>query len=99
MMFSLHLNRNMVAFIDDDDAERVSRFGWTLGKGGGGTFYVHCTNSKLPKHHRNLANFILKTGIGEQVDHKNGDVLDYQKQNLRECTSKQNSQNSIVPRI
>lgn len=40
-----------------------------------------------------LHRFIMKPGKGMVVDHKNGDVLDNTRDNLRVCTNQENSRN------
>lgn len=70
--------------IDIDDLERVRYNTWYKSK----RWYVETReNKKLVKLHRIIVQW-------ELIDHINRDKLNNRKQNLRECTHKQNSMNS-----
>lgn len=70
------------ALIDLEDVEKVKNYRWNLGSG-----YI------LSKRVGLLHRFILNAQKGEEIDHKSINPLDNRKQNLRKCTSSQNSMN------
>lgn len=86
-------NSDKVALVDDDVYEDVLRFTWFIARTGrySKTFYVMSCNKKslggdgkIQYLHRR----ILRTKLN--VDHKDGDGLNCQRANLRECTQSQN---------
>lgn len=97
-MKEIKLSQGKVAFIDDEDYERVSKYKWYIVKGVL-TDYAYTDRrtrdegirlgSQLPMHQ-----FILNTKF--QCDHINRNGLDNQKHNIRECTQQQNSFNVPV---
>ncbi len=88
-------NASKLALVDDEDYERIEKFGWhedILG-------YARATASTAPpgtpykegkiRMHRTVMN----AQKGQIVDHINGNKLDNRKSNLRFCTHAQNQQN------
>jgi hypothetical protein len=85
------LTRGAVAIVDDADYEALSRHTWHLGSGAyGGSFYAYAWVNGV---HVSMANFIIITGDGMVIDHINGATLDNRRENLRECSTKQNTWN------
>ena len=81
--------------IDTEDYFKVEDYSWTA------TTWKHLTyvktNFRLFNSYRvtkKLHQLILPVSEGKEVDHKNGNGLDNRKDNLREATPTQNSQNS-----
>lgn len=72
--------------IDESDYERVSRYKWFITNGYIATRMI---NKKMTYLHR----FILNTPEGKVTDHINHNKLDNRKENLRICTSRENSIN------
>lgn len=70
--------------IDAEDWERVKKFCWNIQNNG----YVVYSNKSILLHR-----FIMSCPKGFEVDHINHNRLDNRKQNLRICTTKENSQN------
>ena len=79
------------AIIDDEDYEKVMQHKWSFSRS---TRYPRCGTKNGTMY---LHRFVL--GLTKEdkvvVDHKNGNVLDARKENLRICSRKQNSQNRI----
>lgn len=82
---AIPLPRGKYALVDEDDADRVMQYNWSL------TSYGYAYNShKIGFMHR----FIMNTPSDMVVDHINHDPLDNRKANLRNCTHQQNILNS-----
>jgi hypothetical protein len=93
-MFRLTLNQGYCAFIDDEDAPLALKQNWFI-KSRVGRLYAFASFNGVQFQ---LSNFVMKAVREILIDHKNGDVLDCQKANLRICSQKQNTQNSIIGR-
>lgn len=82
----------MVAWVDQDDYEKVASFKWYAAKTSA-TFYAARTNSdrRIVYMHRAIL------GVDDRqtlVDHRNRNGVNNCRYNLRTCTRKQNAQNS-----
>lgn len=78
--------QHAIAFVDDEDYDRLSKFKWHLNDGRparslswGGTVY--------------MSQDVLGKKEGCEIDHINRNKLDNQKTNLRHCTHAQNGKN------
>lgn len=90
----ISLSRGMVAFIDDEDYDRVSALKWHYdGRYALGNVKTENGTWIKVRMHR----FILNTPTGVEVDHINHDMLDNRKQNLREANRQQNASNRNTP--
>lgn len=96
-MKEIKLTRGKVALVDDADFEILSKYKWSAIKGRN-TYYAsrqeRSSNGrqKSIKMHRQ----ILGTTSSEiHIDHRDGDGLNNQRTNLRECTHAQNKQNAL----
>lgn len=90
-MKQILLTRGLVAIVDDQDYQRLSRFKWYAACFQG-TFYAVHKDRKDPGAiliHR----LVLYAPRGMEVDHRNGDTLDNRRQNLRLATHAQNLRN------
>ena len=92
-MKEITLTQDKVAFIDDEDFDRVSEYKWFAVKHNGNyyaaTFFGHWRTRKMVKMH----SFIMENRDGLLVDHKDRNSLNNQKSNLRYCTVSQNNKN------
>jgi hypothetical protein len=86
-----------VAIVDDEDFDWLMRWKWFAVRGRGGTFYAMRTVNvtrrdkyRVPMHRQ-----LLGAPEAFLVDHRNGDGLDNQKQNLRLCRDEQNCWNRV----
>jgi hypothetical protein len=89
-MKKIPLTQGKFALVDDEDFERVSRFKWHAHKDTR-TWYARRT---LWVGNKNVTQrmHVFITGL-KFSDHRNGDGLDNQKENLRPATQSQNSMN------
>jgi len=88
----------MVAMVDDEDHERLSKHKWCTMKNGRTHYAVRSGlvdgKRKLIFMHREL----VCIPDGMFTDHIDGDGLNNQKYNIRACTSEQNGRNSRTPK-
>jgi len=92
-MKEIQLTKGQVAFIDDEDFEKVSLYKWTASYTNG-KYYARrgvCVNGKQKTIY--LHRFLTSAEKAIKIDHKNGNSLDNRKSNLRKATSSQNNQN------
>src|SRR4030042_636999 len=95
-MKAINLSRGMVAFVDDDDFNLIRGHSWYAQKGiKNKNYYAACRVSedgkrKMVYMHR----VIMQARHGEIVDHKNGNSLDNQRENLRIGNQSLNLRNS-----
>ena len=76
--------------VDDEDYERANKYKWYLTKGRfSGDGNIICGTKEIGYLHRFILN--LKTGDEKQVDHKDHNRLNNQKENLRICDNQQNN--------
>lgn len=83
------------AKIDDCDFEMISKYKWLTVRSFGCSYASTSKkiffNGKL--RHVRMHRIILNCSDGEIVDHKDGDGLNNQRQNIRKCTCLENSRN------
>lgn len=76
------------AFVSARDAQRCARLMWTFDSDG----YVIASDGRGRRYR--LHRFVLSLGRGDpEVDHRNGDLLDNRRGNLRVATRQENGQN------
>ena len=86
------ISRGMVALVDDQDLELVSRYSWTA-KLDHLVWYAttHARHSDNRRYVLLMHRLILP-GVA-RIDHRNGNGLDNRRENLRPCTVRQNTRN------
>jgi hypothetical protein len=95
-MKEITLSRSGVALVDDEDFERASASGpWHLHTSRGRSYAVHSVTSTSKRW---LHRIIAGAGVGQEVDHLNGDGLDNRRANLRLCTHAENGRNRAKQR-
>lgn len=72
--------------IDMEDVEIAQKFHWIVNSDGYACAWI---NKRPCTFHR----YIMGNPIGKTIDHINHNKLDNRKNNLRECTSRENNQN------
>lgn len=89
------LTQGFNALVDDADIEELSKYKWFSRYGGRKekVCYAirHIPGTKCGQ--LTMQNHLMKPPFGFKVDHRNGDTLDYRRDNLRICTEGQNSFN------
>lgn len=93
-MKKIKLTKGKYALVDDSSFEFLSQWSWYAKKDYLNTFYAArtCRLSGRPKTIR-MHRFIVKCPKNKQVDHVNRDKLDNRIDNLRICSSSQNTAN------
>jgi len=92
---SIAIRGGAVAFVSDEDHERVSAHRWSLGGGNASGRYASArVDGSTVLMHR----LILSAPAGLLVDHVDGNRLNNQRENLRLCTGSQNLANAR-PRV
>lgn len=90
---------NIVAFVDDQDFDKVSLYRWNLLKGKNGVCYAITTEKQNGKKVTlRMHRLITNCPPGKVVDHKDGDGLNNQQSNLRITDVRGNSQNLHIPK-
>jgi hypothetical protein len=88
------LKPKMFALVDDEDYEFLNKFDWYY-RVGNKTFYARTyIKGKTVEMHM----LLCPTVYPIQVDHKNGNGIDNQKQNLRPATYSQQQANNVSRR-
>lgn len=88
-MKKIPLTQGKVAVVDDADFEAVSQFKWFAHKSRH-TFYAHRNLQEENGNRRTvLLHRFLLPGVPE-IDHRDGDGLNNQRENLRPATNSQN---------
>lgn len=93
-MKEIALTRGMVAIVDDEDFEVVSKHRWHVQPGTNTTYAARCVRAdgKILKFFMHWA--ILPREGNSRTDHINGNGLDNRRANLRRATNAQNVANS-----
>ena len=92
MTKEIKLTQGQVALVDDDDYERVNQFKWCAVRHDK-TFYASRRQRNTTIY---LHRFIMKSSKGIDIDHKDRNGLNCQKNNLRECNDSKNMQNGSL---
>lgn len=99
-MAEVKLTQGLVALIDDQDAERVSRYKWHIKTQTArpGVVYAQTTVRLAPGRKGKttsltLHRFIVEAEPGVVVDHRSGNTLDNRRENLRVTDARGNSTN------
>lgn len=93
-MKEIQLTKGFTALVDDEDFELLSKHKWGVLITGRNKIYARRGITVRGKKIAILMHrIILNVPIDFQVDHINGNSLDNRKENLRICTSQQNSMN------
>lgn len=93
-MKEIILTQGKVAIVDDDAFERLSSFTWCAVKAGSSeTLFYARRSERIDGKTKNFYMHHEILGFGKRVDHIDGNALNNQSSNLRECTHSQNMQN------
>jgi hypothetical protein len=94
-MKTISLTKGMLAIVDDDDYDKLSKFKWMASYYPKRRKYNACRSIGTKPHQQTVLmhRIIMNALKGSDVDHINGDTLDNRKSNLRICTRAQNMAN------
>ena len=93
MVKTILLTQNKIAFVDDEDFEKLNKYKWYAFRSYSGKYYARRKKSKKNiAMHREILNF------PPMIDHINRDGLDNRRSNLRVCDNSQNRINSKMCR-
>lgn len=96
-MKKIELTQGRLAFVSDEDYDRVSAYKWHFQKDKGSLVKGYaCRMYSRDDGKRRLLflhKFIINATAGTIVDHKNGDTLDCRRENLRFASASQNKRN------
>jgi hypothetical protein len=88
-MAEIPLTQGRVAIVDDADFEWLGSLKWCAHGRGRKAYACRREKGKMVLMHR----MILPVGLGEEIDHVDGDRLNNTRANLRACTRSQNNAN------
>jgi len=95
-MKKIPLNHGRFALVDDEDYDWLMSLGKWYAHKDGNTFYaVRVVNAGGRRVKLRMHREITQAKKGKVVDHKDGDGLNNQKANLRECETAENTKNRI----
>lgn len=84
------VTKGKVAFVDDEDYERVTRYKWHTKPNG---YAMRSYNVKGKRFSQYLHRFLMNPPPGKYVDHINHNRLDCRRENMRVVAPRQNSWN------
>lgn len=84
------LSMGFVALIDEDDYWRVSQYKWSTSRNGNKVYAKRAVRENGKTIQIYLHRFIVNAPAGCEIDHRDGNGLNCQKENLRNSTAKQN---------
>ena len=88
-MKEIPLTQDQVTLVDDEDYNNLMQYKWCFYRGKKSYHTGYAGNSILGDIHR----FLLEPNRGQYIDHKDGNGLNNQRDNLRICTRSQNMMN------
>lgn len=89
-MKEIKLTQGKVALVDDEDFEWINQWKWYAQKRNNGLTAARRDGKKIVSMHRVIMGV---TDCNLFIDHKNHDILDNRRDNLRICTKAQNNCN------
>ena len=93
-MKKIPLTQNEYALVDNDDFELLKGYRWQCHKEGKSIYAVTGIVKKGKKKTLRMHRVIMKAKPGQHIDHKDGNGLNNQKNNIRFATPSQNLMNS-----
>jgi len=90
-MKQIPLSRELIALVDDEDFEKVSKYKWSATSSINGVIYG-ARGIGGRKNHKTIYLHQFIMGM-KNVDHRDGDGLNCQRSNLRPATSTQSNRN------
>ena len=96
-MNKITLTQGKLTIVDDEDYEFLNQWKWHYGGKGYAVRTIYTgsrTNGTRKGIKIMMHRIIMKTPVGMETDHRNGNTLDNRKVNLRNCTRIQNRWNN-----
>lgn len=92
---SIPLTQGLFAIVDEEDFDQLNLYKWYASKRSNGGYVAMRDERKRGVYHRHIYMHreIMKTPSDQMTDHRNGDGLNNQKCNLRNCSRKENQRN------
>jgi hypothetical protein len=97
-MKEIRLTRGKVALVDDADFASLNRWNWQADQHQHTWYARHTCRGRMGSGSVFMHNLIMGNGPGEFCDHRDGNGLNNQRENLRPATNRQNQQNQIHKR-
>lgn len=92
-MKKILLTKGKFALVDDRDFEFLNQWRWQYTRNSRGYGYaMRSEKGRTIRMHRQ----ILKAKVGDIIDHRNGNGLDNQRENIRFCSRSQNAMNRKI---
>jgi hypothetical protein len=95
-MKKIELTQGQFALVDDEDFEYLNQWKWYVAKGKYTNYAQRMDRSSGKRKTVRMSRVILKTKTGFVSDHKDGNGLNNQKSNLRNCTRHENAMNKRI---
>ena len=97
-MKEIPLTQGKIALVDDEDFEKIKAHKWFALRAKGTNFYAARSVRKIERGTVNIIRIFMHREImnppdGLETDHKDGNGLNCQKDNLRICTRQENGRN------
>lgn len=98
-MREIKLTQGMTTLVDDEDFESLSKFKWCAANITGNYYSIRRYRGTDGKQYgRFMHREILNCSPAEKTDHKDGNGLNNQKDNIRICSQQQNTFNKRISR-
>lgn len=95
-MKEIQLTRGFITQVDDEDYEYLNQFNWHILVKGNNIYATTTKKNSKDIGTRLMHRWIMKNPKGMFIDHKDGNGLNNQKNNLRVCTVGQNNMNRFI---
>ena len=92
-MKTIQLTQGQVALVDDEDFDMLNQFKWCAQKDGNNFYAIRGIRVGRRTQTIHMHRLIMGSPIGLEIDHKDGNGLNNQRNNLRVCTRSQNQMN------
>lgn len=97
-MKTIELSGGLLAIVDDQDFERVSKYHWCADRQRHTTYALGFDHIDGKRKRIMMHRFIIGPPAGTKVDHLDGNGLNNIRDNLRLASNSQNCWNSVKPR-
>lgn len=98
-MKKIRLTQGKYALVDDEDFNYLNSFKWhstKITKSAKTCYAVRNQRQNGIKKNITMHRFLMNFPVGKQIDHKDGNGLNNQRENLRICNSSENHRNGKI---